>query len=156
MLYCVNGLDPPPVLHITSVVATSFPALVQLKAQIHPSRDWGRRNFTLKYGGQYGRTAFHIFTIPENPYYDLWRLTMVAHHPNLTSEPPTSRIFIFPESSPCISEIVEDGGCVDPVLTETCLKSVPVSFRQPGLTLDFYEFLEFLDVFFLDILTCLK
>ena len=56
---------------------------------------------------------------------------MVARHQNLTSEPPTSRIFIFPESSPCISAIAEEGGCVDPVLTETCLKSVPVSFRQP-------------------------
>lgn len=59
---------------------------------------------------------------------------MVARHQNLTSEPPTSRIFIFPESSPCISQIAEDGGCVDPVLTETCLKSVPVSFRQPDPT----------------------
>ena len=108
--------------------------MVQLKAQIKPSRDWGRRNFTLNYGGQYGRTAFHIFTIPENPYYDIWRLRMVARHQNLTSEPPTSCIFIFPESSPCISQIAEDGGCVDPVLTETCLKSVPVSFRQPDPT----------------------
>lgn len=131
ILYCINGLNPAPTLHITSVVATSFPALVELKAQIKPSRDWGRRNFTLNYGGQYGRTAFHIFTIPDNPHYDIWRLHMVARHQNLTSEPPTSRIFIFPESSPCISEIAEDGGCVDPVLTETCLKSVPVSFRQP-------------------------
>ena len=85
---------------------------------------------SINLGGQWGRTAFHIFTIPDNNAYDLWRLEMVAHHQTL-EEPPTSRIFIFPESSPCIAEIVEAGGCVDPVLTETCLKSVPVSFRRP-------------------------
>lgn len=85
---------------------------------------------SINLGGQWGRTSFHIFTIPDNNAYDLWRLEMVAHHQTL-EEPPTSRIFIFPESSPCIAEIVEAGGCVDPVLTETCLKSVPVSFRRP-------------------------
>ena len=81
-------------------------------------------------GGSGGRSAFHLFTIPEDDELDLWRLSMTVRE---EFRKPTSvyHAYIMHETSPCVSKVVNSGGCFDAVRVWSCTQSVPVSFRRP-------------------------
>ena len=129
VLFCMVGRDETAPKRISSLVATNYGASVQLHAKLRPIEHIGNQKFQLRYGGDRGQNAMHTFHIPKISSIDMWRLKLRAHHS--TSESPTTRIFVFPESSPCISTFASDGGCIDSVLLWNCLKSVHVSFRRP-------------------------
>ncbi|CAK8991154.1 SID1 transmembrane family member 1 [Durusdinium trenchii] len=126
------GAEANPNVRIASLVATNYAATVHMNAKVRPMPKQHKYRFHLRYGGGRGREAVHTFQIPDISSIDLWRLKMTAQHSSSNPKDfPTSRVFIFPESSPCIASIINDGGCVDAVLLHTCLKSVHVSFRSP-------------------------
>ena len=133
VLFCLKGILPPPRIRISLDVESNHPKPVQVLGEILPAQRW-KRNFTMTYGGSWGQNAFHIFTIPEKPNMDLWRLNLNVlqsngHEVELEDPAvPTSTLYLIHGSSPCVSDILQGGGCFDAEFVQTCVKSVPIAF----------------------------
>ncbi|CAJ1441256.1 unnamed protein product [Effrenium voratum] len=137
VLFCVQSEGPPAgSLFFTAAVESEYSANVHLVAKTQSSPHWGQRNFTLTYGSIWGGSAFHMFTIPDEADIDLWRLRIQPHvlEDLNGKEFPTSDVYLMPESSECVSDVLTNGGCFDFTQVQTCVKSVPVSFRAPEKT----------------------
>ena len=126
------GAEANPNVRIASLVATNYAATVHMNAKVRPMPKQHKYRFHLRYGGGRGREAVHTFQIPDISSIDLWRLKMTAQHSSSNPKDfPTSRVFIFPESSPCIASIINDGGMCGRRLVAHLLEVRPCLFQEP-------------------------
>ena len=129
-LFCVRGAGPNSL-----DLSISVQANVNAKVDVHLGSEQGtdetRRSISMDIGGNGGRSAFHLFRVPEDDELDIWRISL-----NVPEEFRTpNNVFqahILHSSSPCLSRILNRGGCIDPVKIWSCTRSVPVSFRRPS------------------------
>jgi len=128
-LYCFRGAGASSSRLYMSVQSDEN-AQVVAYIRAKPGNDENHKSISMDVGGSGGRNAFHLFTIPKDDELDLWRLSMTVRE---EFRKPTSvyHAYILHVTSPCVSKVVDAGGCFDPVRVWSCTQSVPVSFRRP-------------------------
>ena len=131
--FCIRGTGHERGALVSVGIQASVNAQVQVRVATQETLDDRLRRFSLDVGGSNGRAAFHMFTMPEDPGLDLWRLSLnVPDH--FQRAGVGYHAYIMHESSPCIAKVVQEGGCLDPLQVWSCFQSVPVSFRPPSPT----------------------
>eukprot|EP00438_Fugacium_kawagutii_P004597 Skav228988 [mRNA] locus=scaffold127:93884:96749:+ [translate_table: standard] len=135
ILYCFEGENPTSHIEIGSHVESSDPAPVHVLAKLEQDRMREQRwqNFAMHVGGEYGKYAFRILEIPDDAGIDLWRLKLTRADSARGSAEDGAKnqiisVYLIPESSPCVSNVMTKGGCFDPEKIHMCIGSVPVSF----------------------------
>ncbi|CAE7895702.1 petA [Symbiodinium microadriaticum] len=129
--FCIRGSQPERSGLLSVGVQASSSAQLQVHVETQQTLDDRLSSFSLDIGGKNGRAAFHLWTMPEDEGLDLWRLRFKVPE-KFQRAHVGYHAYIMHESSPCIAEVMNAGGCLDPVQVWSCFRSVPVSFRAEG------------------------